>query len=58
LLEYAKVNIDKNADQDALLAEIERHRRSAEEQAEFHENKAQTVEDELRSKNSLLDQVK
>lgn len=58
LLEYAKENIDKNADSDAKLLELEKLRQSAESQLSFNQEKANSLQQELAAKKSLLDQVK
>ena len=55
LLEYAKQNIDKNADQDAKIVEVERLRQNAESQMSQSEDKVQSLEQDLLAKETLLD---
>ena len=55
LLEYAKQNIDKNADQDAKIVEVERLRQNAESQMSHSQDKVQSLEQDLLAKETLLD---
>ena len=55
LLEYAKQNIEKNADQDAKIVEVERLRKNAESQMSQSQDKVQSLEQDLLAKETLLD---
>ena len=58
LLDYAKDNMDNNEEKDARVASLEQQRNEAESRISQGLTQIETLEKELQSKNSLIEQVK